>query len=100
MAGGHGLKKETATKALQAFRQAGLLNEQGYLKLDPYNPKPTTRWMKAIEATGPTLKDEIGGFSQQAPVTKLMERAWGSHALTGDRADEIIDFCEKKHEQK
>jgi len=97
MAGGHGFNKTTATKALNAFQAAALLNDKGNLKMDPYNPKPETRWMKAIK-TVPGLKDEIGGFSQQAPMTKLMERSWAAHALVGDRADEIIDFCEKKRQ--
>jgi len=95
MAGGHGLSEEAANKTMDAFIKAGLLNDKGTLKLDPYNPKPKTRWMRAIEAASPTLKDEIGGFAQQSVVTKLMERSWASHALMGDRTDEIIDFCEK-----
>jgi hypothetical protein len=96
MADGHGFSEATAKKALKAFNDAGLLNAKGNLIQDPYNPKPETRWMKAINKV-PGLKDAIGGFSQQAPMTKLMERSWASHALAGDRANEIIDFCEKTH---
>lgn len=97
MAGGHGLNKTTAQAAMDAFKKADLLQPDGMLKLDPYNPKPKTRWMKAIEAAGgEQLKWDIGGFAQQSPVTKLMERSWASHALVGDKTNEIIDFCEKE----
>ena len=85
MSGG-ALNKTTAKAAMEAFKTADLLNDKGELKLDPYNPKPKTRWMKAIEAAGgQQLKWDIGGFAQQSPVTKLMERAWASHALVGDK---------------
>lgn len=97
MAGGHGLKKETASRVLKALNAAQLLNDKGNLKQDPYNPKPVTRWMKAIEGwEAGKLKEEVGGFAQQSTMTKLMERSWASHALTGDKTDDIIDFCEKK----
>jgi hypothetical protein len=95
MANGHGLNRTTANATLEAFRKADLLNEKGNLRLDPYNPKPKTRWMKAIEAAEtPDLRYEVGGFGQQSTITKLMERSWASHALAGDRAHDIIDFCE------
>merc|ERR1719388_77416 len=82
---------------MDAFKKAELMDKDGMLKLDPYNPKPKTRWMKAIEAAGgEQLKWDVGGFAQQSPVTKLMERSWASHALVGDKTDEIIDFCEKE----
>lgn len=96
-ANGHGFSRETSKKVMDAFTEAKLLTKFGTLKEDPYNPKPKTRWMKAIEKAH--MKDEIGGFGQQAPMTKLMERAWGFHALASERIPEIIHFCEKSHQQ-
>jgi len=95
VAGGHGFNTTTAGKAIAAFKVAGLLNDKNNLKFDPYNPKPKTRWMKAIEASEGDLRGEIGGFGQQATMTKLMERSWASHALPGDKTNDVIDFCEK-----
>merc|ERR1719161_872976 len=46
MSGGHGLNATTSQKVLAAFKKANLLNDKGNLRMDPYNPKPKTRWMK------------------------------------------------------
>merc|ERR1719272_1587742 len=101
MAGSYGLNSTTAKKTVDALKKAELLTNQGILKMDPYNPKPKTRWMKAIEQAGEgDLRGEIGGFGQQSTMTKLMERSWATHALMGDKTGEIIDFCEHPGEAK
>merc|ERR1719272_949667 len=92
------MNKTTANRTMLAFAKAGVLKEDGTLRRDPYNPKPKTRWMRAVEGwtddMDHDLRGDIGGVGQQAPLTKLLERSWASHSLAGDKTSEIIDFCE------
>jgi len=89
-----------AETVVQALRQGGFIDVEGYLNQDPRESRDgwfsLLKGLSPFNASSPT--DSL--LADESPVSELLNVAWAQHEITSKYAEEILDFCEKGNEWK
>jgi len=87
------LNEELASEAMEALHADGLLDGAGHLKRDARE----RQWVPILAAvlSGRGVQDTL--MPDESCLAELMNVAWAKHEFSAQFAEQILDFCEKKH---